>query len=256
MSTVYAGRYPELYDLFYRDKPYDEEAEFVHACLARHGVAPNGRVLELACGTGEHALRLAARGYAVTATDNSPGMIAIAQEKARGCGADIVFAQRDMRQLPVPDVPFDAALCLFDSIGYVQTLQAVGAVFDGVRASLRPDGLFIVEFWHAPAMLHGFEAVRVRRFPDGDGTILRIAETEVDRARSLAAVTYTIYELRGDGTYRQSSECHRCRFFTLDEMNAVARTHGFTLLAAYDGFRQGAAVSDATWHVVALWKRD
>jgi ubiquinone/menaquinone biosynthesis C-methylase UbiE len=53
--SSYAGRYAELYDLSYSDKPYTEEAALVHDCLQRFGVSPSREILELACGTGQHA---------------------------------------------------------------------------------------------------------------------------------------------------------------------------------------------------------
>lgn len=47
-------------------------------------VPPYGRLLEVGCGTGEIALRLAASGRRVVATDISPGMIAAARAGAAG----------------------------------------------------------------------------------------------------------------------------------------------------------------------------
>lgn len=254
-SPPYADRYAELYDIFYQAKPYEQEAKFVHECLGRHGVATGGRLLELACGTGKHAVQFAKHGYAVTATDYSPGMIEIARERARREKVEISFEQRDMRKLEAPDRPFDAAVCLFDAIGYVQTMSAVGEVFRGVRASLRQGGLFVAEFWHAPAVMSGFDPVRVRRFGTDGAMILRISETELDREKSLARVTYSIYELRDDATYRHTSECHATRYFTVAELDAQARQHGFIPLAAHDGFQDETAVSDQTWHVLAVWQK-
>ena len=54
---------------------------------------PGQQILELGCGTGEDAVRLACRGVKVLATDLSPRMIAVAQEKARrhNCETNIDF---------------------------------------------------------------------------------------------------------------------------------------------------------------------
>jgi SAM-dependent methyltransferase len=254
MAVPYALRYAELYDLFYRDKPYQREAEFIDRWLGDHGVARSARILELACGTGEHAIRLAKFGYAVTATDRSPAMIELARRKSKRQNVTVQFGQRDMRKLPIPDVPFEASLCLFDSIGYVKTDPSIGAVLDGVHRSLRPGGIFLVEFWHAPAMMNTFDPVRVRRFRQGETTFLRVSETELQPRRSLARVTYNIYELRRDLTYDHVRELHTNRYFTVPEMERLARDHGFTPLATYDGFRR-RAVSDKTWHVLAIWRK-
>ena len=70
---------------------------------------------------------------------------------------------------------FDAVICLFDAIGYVQTNAKISDVFHGVHKHLRPNGLFIFEFWHAAAMLRHYDPIRVRRWPTDDGLVLRIS---------------------------------------------------------------------------------
>ena len=59
------GEYSAIYDLIYRDKDYAGEANFVAALIKQH--APRRemqlRVLDLACGTGRHAMELAGMGY-------------------------------------------------------------------------------------------------------------------------------------------------------------------------------------------------
>jgi SAM-dependent methyltransferase len=255
MSEPYASRYAELYDYLYRSKPYGEETDFVHQCLSSYGAQSGSRLLELACGTGGHAVHFARLGYAVTATDQSPAMIEVAQKKAELQEVEITFEVWDMRELPTSEVPYDVVVCLFDSIGYVQTDSALAAVVDCVHANLRPDGLFVLEFWHAPAMLNKFEPVRVRRIQNGTTTILRISETTLEPERSLAHVSYDIYELRDDKTYGRTNECHTNRFFSVAEMEALGNRHGFVPLAAYSGFKNESAISDETWHVVAIWRK-
>src|SRR5262249_53992564 len=154
--------------------------------------APGARLLELACGTGRHAFELEKRGYQIVATDYSADMLACAARAKAARGSAVEFLEQDMRALAVPGAPFDAVISLFDSIRYVQTNEAVQAVLAGARKHLRPGGLLVVEFWHAPAMLRGYEPVRVRRWQTPDGEIIRISETKLDCARQLAHVTYTI----------------------------------------------------------------
>ncbi|HEX4410966.1 MAG TPA: class I SAM-dependent methyltransferase [Xanthobacteraceae bacterium] len=254
MSAPYAARYAELYDLFYRDKPYAKEARFIGWVLRKYGIDHGSRILELACGTGEHAVRLSSSGYSVTASDNSRAMIEIAREKAIRHKAQVTFERRDMRKSSGPHCVFDAALCLFDSIGYAQTDAEIGAVFEGVYKRLRPGGLFVVEFWHSPAMLREFEPIRVRRFRDGTSRVLRISETALDKRRSLAHVDYNVYRLRVDSTYDHFAERHTNRYFTVLEMGRFARLHGFAPVRDYDGFRP-RIVSDRTWHVLSVWKK-
>src|SRR3990172_5735803 len=156
MMTSYSGRHAELYDLFYSEKAYDAEAAFVHHCLGQYAGFPVHRLLELACGTGRHAIELAKMGYELVATDNSPDMLASARSATQGRSLPVHFETQDMRSLHLGSQQFDAAICLFDSIGYVETNDAVALVFEGVRRHLREGGLFLFEFWHAPAMLTSY----------------------------------------------------------------------------------------------------
>lgn len=253
MIAPYAENYAALYDDFHRDKPYGKETEFLHGKLREHGIERGGRILELACGTGEHALRLSKLGYVLTATDRSAAMIELARKKARRQKLTVRFLQCDMTKLPAPDRKFDAAICLFDSIGYLKTDERIAALLECVHRSVRPGGLFILEFWHAPAMLNKYDPVRLRHVKHGAATVFRVSETQLMPERSLAQVTYTVYELRTNATYRKFKERHTNRYFTIAEMLSLARARGFRPLETFDGF-QAVPVSDGTWHVLAIWR--
>jgi SAM-dependent methyltransferase len=253
--SFYQGRHARLYDLFYAGTPYREEAEFVAGALRRFASGPVERVLELACGTGEHALHLERLGYRVTGTDLSADMVGRATEKAREAGSSVEFRVQDMRALPVPEEPYDATVCLFDSIGYVQSNEAVGEVLRGVHRGLRPGGLFVAEFWHAAAMLRSYDPVRVRRWATDEGEVLRISETRLDYERQLGAVAYRIYELGHDGRYSTLEETHVNRYFSVQEMAALLGAASLEPLHFYAGFDDEATLSDRSWHVVAVARR-
>ena len=75
----YIGRHAALYDIFYQDKNYKNESEFIHEYFCQNG---HGNMLfEVACGTGNHAFEFEKLGYIVTAIDNSPDMIQQAERK-------------------------------------------------------------------------------------------------------------------------------------------------------------------------------
>lgn len=250
-QTSYIGRHVELYDLFYADKPYAEEAAFIHNCLQTYG---NNviNVLELACGTGTHSLVLEKYGYKITATDYSPDMLAQAQNKGTTSRSSVEFRLQDMRNLVPPQQPWDAVICLFDSIGYVATNENLLKVINGVRCQLHPGGFFIFEFWHAAAMLKSYDPLRVRRWQIPNGEIVRISETSIDHARQLSAVKYTIYELRDDGHYRMHKETQVNRFFLVQEMAQFLEASRFSPLKWFAGFTTSEIIDDTTWHIVCV----
>ena len=152
--------------------------------------------------------------------------------------------------------PFDAAICLFDSIGYVETNDALFDVMRGVHHHLRPKGLLILEFWHAAAMLRDYDPVRVRRWSLPESELIRISETELDCVRQLAKVTYTINELRGDGTYQSLKETQTNRYFLVQEMSGWLSVSGFSPVEWFAGFADNTTITERTWHIVGLARRN
>jgi SAM-dependent methyltransferase len=252
---IYDGRHAELYDLFYGGKPYAAEAGRVHELLQRFSRPPVRRLLDIACGTGSHAIELEKLGYDVVASDISEDMLARAREKARAAGSAIRFEHQDMRTLDVASHPFDAVLCLFDAIGHVQTTAAIRQTFAAVHRHLRDDGLLVLEFWHAAAMAGRHDPLRVRRWATEHGEILRLSETTVDLALQCATVQHAIYDLRRDGTYQTAVERQVNRFFSLPEMSALLDHCRFDLLKSFSGYSADEDLTSDTWHIVLVARR-
>jgi malonyl-CoA O-methyltransferase len=115
-------------------------------------------VLDLGCGTGRHALWLAA-GARVTAADFSDGMLAEARGKP---GADAVrFLAHDLHApLPFPAAAFDLVV----SGLVLEHLRELGGFFAEARRVLRPGGRVVVSAMHPAMFLRGTAA----RFTDPD----------------------------------------------------------------------------------------
>src|SRR5436190_20649919 len=87
------------------------------------------RVLDLACGSGRHALSFARRGYIdVTGIDLSPTLLAEARHSAEFEGLPVRFFERDMRD--IPEERFDLTLNLFTSFGYFESDEENAAVIE------------------------------------------------------------------------------------------------------------------------------
>ena len=253
--SSYKGRHADLYDIFYADKPYSRECRFVHDCIEAHQVHETRRLIDVACGTGSHALLLEKIGYEVLGTDHSEDMLAVARRKAKSSNSDVKFLNQDMTQLNLEGQEFQAAVCLFDSIGYVRTNNAIHRVFKGINRHLSDGSLFILEFWHAAAMLRYFEPVRVRRWTLPDRQIIRITETSLECGEQLARVSYDIYELFGSGTFSNLKETQINRYFLIQEMELLLGVNGFQAIRWYAGYDSGSVVDQTTWHIVAVARK-
>jgi SAM-dependent methyltransferase len=104
------------------------------------------RVLDAACGTGQHAIALAQRGYEVVGADVSEGMIAQARHNAAAEVAPVTFVQAGFGEsAAVLEGPFDAVLCLGNSLPHVLTREALAETLDDWARLLRPGGLLFVQ---------------------------------------------------------------------------------------------------------------
>ena len=164
----------------------------------------------------------------------------------------VEFRQHDMRAVPAAEKPYDVVVCLFNSLGYVATNEALQQVFDGVHRLLRRDGLFIFEFWHAAAMLRSYDPVRVRRWHVDSGEILRISETQLEPSKQLATVTYHIYELNKDGTFTAFTKSQVNRYFLVQEMAVWLSANHFTAVKWFAGFEENKPIDQEAWHVLAV----
>jgi SAM-dependent methyltransferase len=245
----YQELHARYYDLLYADKPYEEEAGAVLDTIGRYRDGAPGRLLDVACGTGRHAAVFVERGWDVVGVDLNPHLLARAHINAPRAS----FHQQDMLKLDV-DGEFDAVTCLFDALGYVLTDANVVTALRAFAGCLASDGVIVSEVLHAPALLADASPVRVRReqLPDG-GRLLRIAETQVDRASETMHVHYELLELRPDG-WQGDEEDQANRAFSVPDLEKLWDAAGLELVEVSDA-RDGGAVTDATWHVLAVARR-
>jgi ubiquinone/menaquinone biosynthesis C-methylase UbiE len=146
-------RWAAVYDHDANPLPALEEP-FVRAAVGD----PRGLdVLDLGCGTGRHALWLAAAGARVTAVDFSEGMLAEARAKP---GAEVVrFIAHDLHEpLPFAAASFDLVV----SGLVLEHVQDLPAFFSEVRRVLRGEGRAVVSAMHPAMFLRGSQA----RFTD------------------------------------------------------------------------------------------
>jgi SAM-dependent methyltransferase len=207
----------EYYDLIYSTwKDYASEADQI-ASLMRQ-LKPGCRaVLDVACGTGEHARLLAGRGFEVDGLDLDPAFLAIAQRK-HPAGR---FFEADMSDFHLPH-RYDVLLCLFSSIGYLTTLERVTQALVCFREHLSAGGIVVLEPWFAPGVL---DTTRVTT-TTGEAPGIRVTRTariDVDGRLSRLLFDYEIADSRGT---RRVSEIHELALYTTSELLQAFRDAG------------------------------
>ncbi len=119
----------------------NHEMPFIEKILTR---TPGRNVLDIACGTGWHAIALARRGYTAAGCDASPAMIEQARANAARIPIDVRFKVADFSQIErIPGV-FEAILCLGNSLPHLLSRDLLRNAFGQMRMKLNPGGLLIL----------------------------------------------------------------------------------------------------------------
>lgn len=108
------------------------------------------RVLDLGCGTGCHALRLAQRGAEVTAVDFSHGMMQ--QARAKAGAHEITWLTHDLTErLPFDDGTFDGLLCAL----VLDHIADCTALYREMARVCAADGSIVLSIMHPALTLRG-----------------------------------------------------------------------------------------------------
>jgi len=121
------------------------EIEFI---LAELILPDRGRILDVGCGTGRHAVELARRGFRLTGVDLSSGMLEQARQAAGEAGVSIEWIHADAARFTARE-PFDAAICLCEgSFGLLGSaddpIRHDLAILRNIHSALKPSAPFLL----------------------------------------------------------------------------------------------------------------
>ncbi len=135
-----------IYDLIYEDWPRSIERQGdALAALIRARCPDAKAVTDVACGIGTQALGLAARGFAVTATDISRQAVARAEREAAARGLDIEFRVDDMARLATFGAGVaDVLIACDNAVPHLLSDAAIRNAFRRFHDMLRPGGLCVI----------------------------------------------------------------------------------------------------------------
>jgi SAM-dependent methyltransferase len=239
---------PEIFDddylYFYADvlgpERSEADSELVATLLS---LRPGSRVLDVPCGEGRIAGRLARSGYDVVGVDASERFLELAREQ----WPEATFRHVDMRELAF-ESEFDAIVNWFTSFGYFDR-QTNDAVLRAFARALRPGGQLLLEL-HNPGRLErlvelagGSSASVIER--DGDLVVDRVT---YDRAGGFSRTERFIVR---DGRVRQLE--FRLEQIPAPELVRRLRTAGFEEVRLFG--QAGAEFEPDGRRLIALARR-
>ncbi|GIH80136.1 SAM-dependent methyltransferase [Planobispora longispora] len=220
LSAWYADFFTELPNAFWRAAVPEAATAAEVAFITRlAGLRPGSRVLDVACGSGRHALGLARLGHRVTGLDVSAEAIAYARDVAVREGLDVDLRVGDMREPPA-DVRAEAAICMGNAFGYLEH-AGTQAFLSDLAGIVVPGGALVLDYAFVAESLLPNLALEEPPMTFGGVEAVSVNEYDVVNSRWLTSFTFR----RGAQEHRGTSVQH---VYTAAEVVRLVTEAGFT----------------------------
>lgn len=245
------GTYGEYYDIFYSDKDYEQECDFIQEIFNKYSSSPVRKILDAGCGTGGHSIPLASRGYKVTGIDASPVMIGKARKKAKEAGVNPTFQPLDIRNFDLKK-KFDACVSMFAVLNYVTKTDEILRTLKNIKRNLKPDSVFTFDFWNGLAVLRILPSVRVKVVEKEGKRVIRTVHPEMDALHHICKSNYHVLVTKGENIIDEFQETHVVRYFFPQEVAHYLDDSGFELLKFCPFLNLNGTVDENEWNVTAI----
>ncbi|MCX5582745.1 class I SAM-dependent methyltransferase [Streptomyces virginiae] len=217
---MYGAELAEIYELIHRSrgKDYLEEAAEVERQVRAH--KPDAAsLLDVACGTGAHLRRFDELFDEVAGLELSEPMARFAQAALPHVPVHV----GDMRDFELGRT-YDVITCMFGSIGYLLTQDALVGALRRFARHLAPDGVLAVDPWWFPeTYLHGHVAGATATV--GGRTVSRVSHSVREGDASRMNVHYLVAD--GASGVRHFHETHLIGLFSRERYEAAFGAAGF-----------------------------
>jgi SAM-dependent methyltransferase len=250
----YSGKYAECYDLFYQEKPYEDEARYVENLIKVRSPSAQS-ILDLGCGTGLRCLEMARHGYQVSGVDQSPAMVAIARQHlsaVRNVSAGAVeFFEGDITNF-APGGSWDAVVSLFHVFSYLTTDESLKKAVESSFSNLRPGGVLLFDYWHGPGVLNDPPSTRTKHAENSTLSVIRKSVPTHISDKHLVKLSLSI-EITDKDTKatERAEETYLLRYWFLDELERCLHGCGFHNICHYGWLTQSAPESE-TWQACTV----
>lgn len=238
--TKHAALYEELaqyYDQIYYWKDYRKEVRKLKILIRKHQRSPGKDLLDVACGTGKH-LSYLRRDFDCVGIDASEQMLAVARKNI----PEVQVSKGDMVDFDVGR-RFDVVLCLFSSIGYLRTRQAVGRAVTNLARHMKEGGVLIIEPWLRKSTWSD-RTVHMQPYESDSLKIARVSFVRSEGALSVLDERYLIAE-KGKGI-SYIKDLHKMRFFEREPTLKALRMAGLVPKFTEDSLMPGRGLIIAT----------
>jgi SAM-dependent methyltransferase len=243
-------RDPQIYDV--QDEGYYDDYPLIEQWAQSLG----GPLLDLACGTGRMALRMAELGYQVTGVDITPEMISWARQKAEQRKLSIEWIVADARSFHLQK-QYSLLYMLENAFQFFLTRVDQEAMLTCVREHLLPEGCFLFETRNPnPRNLQEVRHPDGESFttPDG-GQLLVTEEQRYDPMTQIQHYTRHLTFLQPGGKRDEKKLRVALRYVYPQELEALLYYNGFQIRSCYGNWHQEPLTATSPSMIYVCQKR-
>ena len=194
-------------------------------------IKPTGYVLDLACGSGRHAIALNSYGYEMVGLDASRKLLKVAKQRSE----EITVVLGDIRFLPFKEGTFSASVSVDTSFGYLPSEADDKVSLSEVRRVLSKKGLFVIDVFNREYLTLKYKGQNnSSKEKDYPNFILQQKRAISDSGDRLCD-SWTIMD-KADGQVKFFK--HKVRLYKRDKLWGLLESTGFTVnnvLGSYEG---------------------
>ncbi|MFX0207740.1 MAG: class I SAM-dependent DNA methyltransferase [Candidatus Hodarchaeota archaeon] len=210
----------DYYDILYKWKDYQKEAtDFLSLSQEILG-RPLTSLLDLGCGTGNHARIFAQQGISIVGVDLSEEEIKIAQKKFDDEGLSAEFVVNNMIDVQL-ELQFDAAAVFFGGFGYLLTDMEVIQFLNNLHRLVKPDGFLFFEFWHTLGIKPNTSHYNIAK--EEKTQIIRVNTTQFDIMTGIATMPMKHFVFHDKILTDEFTETHQIRTYTIPQLKSLVQ---------------------------------
>jgi len=254
-GNPFEEKYSKLYDLFYLGKDYDKDCDFLEKVFKKFHVGEVRTIADLGCGTGNHLLRFAKKGYEMTGIDASRGMLKVAKDKALSEGLNVDLREMKFQNLELSEKKFDIVECMFNSIDYILEVKELIDFLKKVRYSLKDDGLFVFDFRNAKPALKDYDPKRVIHLRGDEKDIFRISLSRADPEKKIFHTKFECFVV-DNHFVDKFTEDHILRVFDQKEIREYLTIAGFDVVSMFPFLEMDKKINEESdWTICVVAKK-
>jgi SAM-dependent methyltransferase len=233
----------ENYLKIYSHRDESEAQRLVELITKNINLKSNSKILDMACGSGRHAIIFAKKGFDVTAVDLSERLLSEAKENADQNSVKIDFVLTDILDFETTR-RFNLALNLFTSFGYFDDDEDNFRVILKAYDLLTDGGYFVIDYFNKNYLLKNLIPTSV--FSENGLRITQNRLIEANRVRKNISI-------ESNGSTQEFYES--VRLYSYEEMITYIKKAGFNIFNEFGGYNGNYFNKESSPRLIIIAKK-